>query len=720
MAIYHLSVKAVSRSDGRSATAAAAYRAGCRIVDERSGEIHDYTRKHGVESADIILPNGAPSWALDRSALWNAAERAEKRKDACVAREFEVALPIELPPDERRRLALDFAQRMADLEGCAVDVAIHAPDKDRTINPHAHILRTTRKVGPDGLGDKLDTEKAGRKRTDDLHAMRALWADMTNARLHANGIAERIDHRTLKAMGINRIPQPKLGPTVVEMERRGIRTERGTHALDVANTNAAIAAITSDLEALDNAQRHHEDPAGTRPEPDRGSPGAARRESGDPRPARPREHADARPGQTAAGQGMARQPDAGQQGHGRADRQDAAGHGRADRQDAADRRLDRTSRGGSAGHQPPADALDAHRGHPGGHPRLDALDRIPALVDSLPGGPGPGQRPTLKTDRSYLAARRQIDALGVDEIEIGVRDQDGRMLTRTGSRVQVLASLGWLRAQNVQGADIYVRPAGDQNAGLVLVDDLNRGQIERMKADGFAPATVIETSPDNFQVWVRISADPLPPAVATAAAQSLAKAYGGDPNSADWRHFGRLAGLTNTKPHHRDARNRSPYVLAHESPGNLAPAGPALVARAIEHLMVQQARQKRLEAAWDAPRLPDGLGPVQTYQSLLRGLLVRYGDRLDASKADYQIGVQMACGGFHPDHIAHAIDEASPQLAARKGAHRADYVARTVAAVMRSPEVIAYRQAPRPEVDEDPDDQEPDSFPESGPAAPSR
>ena len=221
MAIYHLSVKAVSRSAGRSATAAAAYRAGCEIADERTGEIHDYRRKAGVESADIVLPDGAPEWATDRAKLWNAAELAEKRKDACVAREFEVALPAELSPSERRRLALDFAKDMANREGCAVDVAIHAPGREGdNRNHHAHILRTTRKVEADGLGAKLDTEKAGRKRSDDLEAVRAKWADLTNERLRENGIAARVDHRSLEAQGIDRAPTKHLGPVATAYERR--------------------------------------------------------------------------------------------------------------------------------------------------------------------------------------------------------------------------------------------------------------------------------------------------------------------------------------------------------------------------------------------------------------------------------------------------------------------------------------------------------------------
>ncbi|WP_244660498.1 MobA/MobL family protein [Fluviibacter phosphoraccumulans] len=174
-----------------------------------------------MQSADLVLPDGAPEWAFDRSALWNAAESAEKRKDACVAREFEVALPAELFAKSRKRLALEFAKEMANREGCAVDVAIHAPDRkgdDR--NYHAHILRTTRKVAASGLGDKLDTEKAGRKRSDDLEAVRARWAEMVNEALERDGHIEQVDHRSLKAQGVDREPTKHLGPSATGYERR--------------------------------------------------------------------------------------------------------------------------------------------------------------------------------------------------------------------------------------------------------------------------------------------------------------------------------------------------------------------------------------------------------------------------------------------------------------------------------------------------------------------
>jgi hypothetical protein len=251
LAIFHLSVKPVSRASGRTATAAAAYRAGIAIADERTGQLYDYTRKRGVESADMVLPDGAPEWATHRAKIWNAAEHAEKRKDACVAREFVVALPAELSRAERRRLVIDFAKEMADNEGCAVDVAIHAPGKEGDHrNHHAHILRTTRKVGADGLTEKLDTEKAGRKRMDDLGAIRVRWAELTNERLRENGINARIDPRSLKAQAIEREPTSHLGPSVTALARRGDQSD----VLDrIAAAKAAGDRTRADATAPDHS-----------------------------------------------------------------------------------------------------------------------------------------------------------------------------------------------------------------------------------------------------------------------------------------------------------------------------------------------------------------------------------------------------------------------------------------------------------------------------------
>ena len=192
MAIFHLTVKTHARSTGASAVAAAAYRSQERLVDERTGETHDYSRRGDVDSAEIHAPAAAPEWARDRSRLWNAAEAAEKRKDARVAREVVVALPRELNGDQRRDLVRGFVAQEFTGRGMVADVAYHEGHGE---NPHAHILLTTRKVGPDGFGAKDRTWND----RDLVKTWREQWADQTNRALAHAGRPERVDHRSLEA-----------------------------------------------------------------------------------------------------------------------------------------------------------------------------------------------------------------------------------------------------------------------------------------------------------------------------------------------------------------------------------------------------------------------------------------------------------------------------------------------------------------------------------------
>ena len=227
MAIFHLSVKTISRSAGRTATAAAAYRAGVRITDERTGEIHDYGRKRGIESATLIVPDNAPEWARDRHLLWNAAEQAERRRNSTVAREFEIALPAELSPEGRAELAHDFARRIVKTHRCAADVCIHAPSRggDQR-NYHAHILLTTRRLGPDGLAEKtreMDDQTTG---PELVKLWRETFAVLQNAWLQRAGLASRVDHRTLEAQRIERPATRHLGPAATGFERK---TGRPSH-----------------------------------------------------------------------------------------------------------------------------------------------------------------------------------------------------------------------------------------------------------------------------------------------------------------------------------------------------------------------------------------------------------------------------------------------------------------------------------------------------------
>ena len=200
LANYHLSVKKITRSSGRSSVAAAAYRSAELIYCEREGRTHDYTRKSGVEYLTIITPENAPAWAQDRASLWNHAEAAEKRKNAATAREWEIALPAELTAEDRQDLAFRFASDLVDRYGVVADVAIHAPHRDGDQrNHHAHILTTTRRIAEDGFTVKtreLDDRKLGSQNVID---MRAHWAEMQNAVLEKSGAIDRVDHRSLEA-----------------------------------------------------------------------------------------------------------------------------------------------------------------------------------------------------------------------------------------------------------------------------------------------------------------------------------------------------------------------------------------------------------------------------------------------------------------------------------------------------------------------------------------
>jgi len=204
MAIYHQTTKMVKRSDGRNAVAAAAYRSGTSMYEEATGQTHDYSKKMGVEHSEILAPANAPEWVFDRQMLWNQVEAAEHRKDAQVAREVEVGLPVELSKNEQVELLRDFVKREFVSRGMVADFSLHL---DNTDNPHAHILLTTRDLTPEGFGQK----NRGWNQTSELLSWRRGWAEVTNEHLAQAGLGVRIDHRSYKAQGIELSPGRKLG-----------------------------------------------------------------------------------------------------------------------------------------------------------------------------------------------------------------------------------------------------------------------------------------------------------------------------------------------------------------------------------------------------------------------------------------------------------------------------------------------------------------------------
>jgi len=247
MASYHLSVKVVSRTTGRSATAAAAYRAAARVRDERTGELHDFRRKRGVVHREIVTPAEAPPWAQNRERLWNAAEATEKRRDALTAREFEIALPSELNREQRKALALALAREIVTRHRCAVDVAIHAPSREGDErNHHAHLLCTTRRMSREGLTEK--TRELDAKMSGEIARWRARWAELQNEALKVRGVDARVDHRSYRDQGRVEEPTAHKGAVVTAIERRGGWSYVLERQREEANERLARAAEAGRLE----------------------------------------------------------------------------------------------------------------------------------------------------------------------------------------------------------------------------------------------------------------------------------------------------------------------------------------------------------------------------------------------------------------------------------------------------------------------------------------
>lgn len=248
MSLYRFEAKIHGRSGregGRSIISASAYRSGTKLNDERYEVQHDYSRRQqGIAHTEIMAPAGAPVWATDRERLWNAVEKGERRKDSQLAREFILALPAnELTPNQRLALVRRFVQKEMVDKGMVADVSIHEPKEG--LNHHAHVLATMRPIGKDGFGQKERSWNS----PEQLIAWRKGWEEHCNQALKDSGSGERVDCRSLADRGIDRQPQPKLGPAAAAMERRGIESRRGVIAL----THAFADRIVSALRAIEGS-----------------------------------------------------------------------------------------------------------------------------------------------------------------------------------------------------------------------------------------------------------------------------------------------------------------------------------------------------------------------------------------------------------------------------------------------------------------------------------
>jgi Ti-type conjugative transfer relaxase TraA len=209
VAIYHLSTKPISRGKGQNVVACAAYRSGEKLMDERCDKVHDYTKKQDVAHSEILTPDTAPAWMKEREQLWNHVEKIENRKDARLAREVQVSLPRELRLEQNKELLRDFVKHTFVDRGMVADMAIHM-DKasDGQLQPHAHILLTTREVTDTGFGYKVPLWNSKKE----LMKWREAWSEHGNKHLALNGHDMQIDHRSYKDQGIDLVPQTKIGP----------------------------------------------------------------------------------------------------------------------------------------------------------------------------------------------------------------------------------------------------------------------------------------------------------------------------------------------------------------------------------------------------------------------------------------------------------------------------------------------------------------------------
>lgn len=275
MAIYFLDVKLFGRGSGSCAVSAAAYRAGERLRDERTGRTFDHSHRNDVMHKEIVLPSRFAATEMgqfhDRARLWNAVELAESRANAALAREYLVSLPHELAHPQRVALVQSFARELADRHLFAVDLVVHAPrPHNDPRNYHAHLLTTRREVLPTGLGARIGMDLQWSPQLQargincalkDIHVVRERWATLANEALREADVDARIDHRSLTAQGINREPIPYIPIAARAMEARGQRSDiaerireayraRVQARLERAKANCSGPASTAKLDAV--------------------------------------------------------------------------------------------------------------------------------------------------------------------------------------------------------------------------------------------------------------------------------------------------------------------------------------------------------------------------------------------------------------------------------------------------------------------------------------
>jgi hypothetical protein len=257
MAIFHSHLQIISRGTGGSAVGKAAYRSGETLTNDYDGITHDYTKKGGIVHTEILLPENAPADYADRSTLWNAVEKSERYKTAQLARELEIALPVELTREQQVSLARRYVKETFVDKGMCADICLHDTGKG---NPHAHIMLTMRPLENDGSwGVKSHTVNGRKINTvdwsdrDKAEEWRRAWAAYANGALRLAGLLTEdnvLDHRSYERQGIEQVPTVHLGPYASSLEKRGIRTELGDKNREITELNSKLRQANARIKKL--------------------------------------------------------------------------------------------------------------------------------------------------------------------------------------------------------------------------------------------------------------------------------------------------------------------------------------------------------------------------------------------------------------------------------------------------------------------------------------
>jgi hypothetical protein len=650
-AYYNFEAKIIQRSKGQSSVAAAAYNAGEKIKDERTGILHDYTRKHDVHHTAILTPENAPAWASDRQELWNRAEREEKRKDSQVGRQFIMCFPTCLTHEEKIVLSKQFLQEEFVNKGYAVDVAYHDFKGKNAHNPHAHVLVSSRAMSESGFCSFKDRSWNGKER---LFELREKWAAIQNRHFEQTGREERVDHRSYQERGIDRTPQVHEGKAVSAIRQKIARGER-QDTTSLIDLNNEIRQLNAQLEFEKTTLAELKAKA-------------------------------------------AREQDNNKQN---------------------DKQIVATTKEVLKIAQPSvrelkAEAEDLHQQQRAQF-TLDIAEIVkaskpqpaPKVQEPAPSERTPEKRGTMPppphepNDRTYRAVWRQLQAFEGDGMfEVGILNPEtGKMRNLTYHRDSLLkidpetkkaSTLSYLKAENAKGKHLYVRPAPHPNGdtqGYVLVDDIDQVTAEELREKGLAPSVLVETSWKNCQAWIKVD-ERLTRNEASKVARLIAREAGGDPGSAGYQHYGRLAGFTNRKEEHLDLyTGQYPWVLVHHAERTQASAGAAWVARARAELEEEQ-KQKEATKACQTELASEKASEAELEKAVRA--FAKYSAKTttqDPSTRDWIALKSMAKRGYSLEALEHALWH-SEGLEERKKGHTADYVQRTLAKLQEDRDVL--------------------------------